>query len=294
MSEEEKMDSSPRNRSTESPKEANGETSNVNEESLTTNVNSQTKNMEVHHHPDIHHKSKKWKEYFLEFLMIFLAVTMGFIAENIRENISDREKEHAFMKSLVEDIKDDTSHLNAQQKTFEQRVILLDSLVDILNSTAVPLNTNNIYYYARLVTKGYAFPVNTRTIDQMKNTGELRVIKNNQVVANIMSYYSEINQIHELEATDNEEQNEYRKIAVQIFSAVVFNQINSTGLNIVTRPVNNPPLRTDDKKQLGDLSGWVHYIKNTRIGIYQYQKDVRLKGEKLIQQIQKEYYLKDE
>ncbi len=31
--------------------------------------------MEVHHHPDLHHKPKKWKEYFLEFLMIFLAVT---------------------------------------------------------------------------------------------------------------------------------------------------------------------------------------------------------------------------
>ena len=39
----------------------------------------ETENMEVHHHPDLHHKPKKWKEYFLEFLMIFLAVTMGFI-----------------------------------------------------------------------------------------------------------------------------------------------------------------------------------------------------------------------
>ena len=43
-------------------------------------------NMEVHHHPDLHHKAKPWKEYFLEFIMIFLAVTMGFFAENIREH----------------------------------------------------------------------------------------------------------------------------------------------------------------------------------------------------------------
>jgi len=40
--------------------------------------------MEVHHHPDLHHKPKKWKEYFLEFLMIFLAVTLGFFAESYR------------------------------------------------------------------------------------------------------------------------------------------------------------------------------------------------------------------
>ncbi|HEY4875714.1 MAG TPA: hypothetical protein VIH86_09100 [Puia sp.] len=41
--------------------------------------------MEVHHHPDVHHQRKRFKEYFLEFLMIFLAVTMGFFAESLRE-----------------------------------------------------------------------------------------------------------------------------------------------------------------------------------------------------------------
>ena len=35
----------------------------------------QHENMEVHHHPDLKHKKKHWTEYFLEFLMIFLAVT---------------------------------------------------------------------------------------------------------------------------------------------------------------------------------------------------------------------------
>src|SRR5450631_95052 len=109
MSEEEKMDSSPRNRSTESPKEANGENSNVNEESLTTNDNPQTKNMEVHHHPDLHHKRKKFKEYFFEFLMIFLAVTLGFFAENFRERISDSHREKEFAKELYAELKDDSA-----------------------------------------------------------------------------------------------------------------------------------------------------------------------------------------
>ena len=27
------------------------------------NPNQETENMEVHHHPDLHHKPKKWKEY---------------------------------------------------------------------------------------------------------------------------------------------------------------------------------------------------------------------------------------
>ena len=61
--------------------------------------------MEVHHHPEMHHKKKKFKEYFLEFLMIFLAVTLGFFAENIREKIVSNERELNYMRSIVEDLK---------------------------------------------------------------------------------------------------------------------------------------------------------------------------------------------
>ena len=46
-----------------------------------------THTMEVHHHPGPHHGKKQWREYFLEFMMIFLAVTLGFLAENLREHI---------------------------------------------------------------------------------------------------------------------------------------------------------------------------------------------------------------
>src|ERR1039457_4572276 len=103
MSEEEKMDSSPKGRSTESPKEVNDENSNVNEESLTTNDNPQIKNMEVHHHP--HVEKKGFREYFLEFLMIFLAVSLGFFAESYRENLVENKKEKQFIETFIEDIK---------------------------------------------------------------------------------------------------------------------------------------------------------------------------------------------
>ncbi len=52
--------------------------------------------MEVHHHPNV--EKKGIKEYFLEFLMIFLAVTLGFFAENIREKITDRAIEKEYME----------------------------------------------------------------------------------------------------------------------------------------------------------------------------------------------------
>jgi hypothetical protein len=59
------------------------------------------------------------------------------------------------------------------------------------------------------------------------------------------------------------------------------------------RPVNNSALRTDDKKLLGDLAGWVHYIKNTRIGLAEFKKRLLEKGEKLIRLINAQYHLKN-
>src|SRR5882762_10395927 len=52
---------------------------------------SEIQNMEVHHHPNI--EKKNFKEYLLEGLMIFLAVTLGFFAESLRENIANHERE---------------------------------------------------------------------------------------------------------------------------------------------------------------------------------------------------------
>src|SRR6195256_1492529 len=75
----------------------------------TINPNQETENMEVHHHPDLHHKPKKWKEYFLEFLMLFLAVTLGFFAESYREHLVEQKKEREYIKSMVEDLKSDSS-----------------------------------------------------------------------------------------------------------------------------------------------------------------------------------------
>jgi hypothetical protein len=36
--------------------------------------------------------AKNWREYLLEFFMLFLAVSLGFLADNVRENISDNAK----------------------------------------------------------------------------------------------------------------------------------------------------------------------------------------------------------
>ena len=82
--------------------------------------------MEVHHHP--HVAKKNFKEYFLEFLMIFLAVTMGFIAENLREHFTERSNAREYAHLLVNDLNSDVKELNRTHYVLERIIKAGDSL----------------------------------------------------------------------------------------------------------------------------------------------------------------------
>src|SRR4029078_8969649 len=74
--------------------------------------NQEAENMEIHKHPHHVTHKKKWPEYLLEFFMLFLAVFLGFLAENYRETIVNKEKEHHYMQNMIADLKADTADVN--------------------------------------------------------------------------------------------------------------------------------------------------------------------------------------
>jgi hypothetical protein len=149
--------------------------------------NSETENMEVHHHPDIHHGKKKWKEYFLEFAMIFLAVTMGFFAEQIRERHVEKERLHNYFGSMVLDINSNAMALDSAIRENSKMVSKYDAIVksfltsgDTLNRTAFAQNMGAIWYRG--------FINRNETFEQMKSSGSLRYIDDFKLLIAIMQY----------------------------------------------------------------------------------------------------------
>src|SRR5580698_5781706 len=145
--------------------------------------------MEVHHHPDIDHKRKKFKEYFLEFLMIFLAVTLGFFAEGLREHIGDREKEKQYIESLKEDLTEDTAAINQQMKINAYNLTRIDSLdalllFDSLNQESI-LRAYKLFAYTA---DEEDVNFNDRTYLQLQSTGSIRLIKFPEIVNSIINY----------------------------------------------------------------------------------------------------------
>jgi hypothetical protein len=126
--------------------------------------------MEVHHHPQLNHKPKPWKEYILEYIMIVLAVTTGFFAESLRENISEHHQEKEYIISLNEDMHENDSVLTSMIFAHQRNVLLLDSLINILGQVnSIKGSEGKLYYFSRLAPRVEVLPLTDRTFQQFKS-----------------------------------------------------------------------------------------------------------------------------
>ena len=154
--------------------------------------------MEVHHHP--HVEKKNFKEYFLEFIMIFLAVTLGFIAENIRGHLSDKRIEREYIISFVEDLKQDTANFNRVIPLAESNLKGVDSLLNSLLDTPYTDSSIRLMYYLKENYADWIMSMNytTRTITQLRNAGGLRLITDKRSSDSINVYNLELDDVEEV------------------------------------------------------------------------------------------------
>jgi len=246
--------------------------------------------MEVHAHS--HTARKKWTHYLWEFLMLFLAVFCGFLAENQREHMIEHQREKKFIRSLFSDLEADISRLGDIVELRNERVHLLDSFSTLLNSPSVLQHTNDLYYYNSFATRGVAFrftPVDG-TMQQLKNAGNLRLVNKSYISDSIISYDVSVRAF--MWGTQDEENimSTYRNIAEGIFNGEVLNSMRDDDNN-VHHIVYNPSIR---------LEGDSKYRLNYRIHMLTvFNKTMRKEARKLLAQAQrlnnllkKEYHLK--
>ena len=150
--------------------------------------------MEVHHHP--HVEKKSFKEYILEGLMIFVAVSMGFIAENIRENMTEHETVKRNMELIVENLKEDTTLLEESIQWNTKKLAATDSILNYRNIGFTDTNQVKKFFplFVTVMTTAW-FTSNNSGFEQMKSSGTIRLIKEKNVLDSLYKYESLSNNI---------------------------------------------------------------------------------------------------
>jgi hypothetical protein len=224
-------------------------------------ITSDTQNMETHAHELHKAPGHGWKHYFFEFLMLFIAVFCGFLAENLREHMVEEERATVFAATLYEELKKDTAGINKTMQNIRINVSKLDSLCLLSKETSRDnVTTGMLYYYASYTTEISFYGSENTTIDQLKSSGNLRLM-GNEISQKINVYGKQLNMLENEYQLTRPEFAKIEELYFKIFDGyITFPRENfpDSVLRI------NLPFVDDNPRLMLEFVGWLKF----EIGIY--------------------------
>lgn len=217
-------------------------------------------------------KPSPWANYLKEFVMLFLAVSLGFWVENLRQEREDRETEQEFMSSLLEDLAEDSLKVAKSMVLNEQQMEGLDSLLVRLKQEHLEDSTLRIIYYLNRRWSGYnpVVQFSERTLKELTSTGTHRLIRSREV-ASAISHYQEQIQLAQRQSNIgvSDFQIRTREVANRIYDArPSYGLTRETAWKLLDPKQKMPPL-LGTKEQFNEYLNW---LMNLHATVFYYKK----------------------
>lgn len=136
--------------------------------------------MEVHHHGHVHHQ-RKWKEYLFQFLMLFIAVFCGFLAEYKLEHFIEKERAKELGITLYEELKSDSSNLDQVIHNRQEKVAHLRYIYNYIKDSTLQKLPRDFYphfVWSFFAVSYIQFEPKDGMLEQLKISGSLRYFRN--------------------------------------------------------------------------------------------------------------------
>jgi hypothetical protein len=244
--------------------------------------------MEVHAHS--HTPRKKWTHYFWEFLMLFLAVFCGFMAEYQLEHKIEKDREKVYMQNMLDDLKADT----AIYSDYATRNVVVKNIVDtitvLFKSPDRKKDISTLAYSARIMTaKWKQIALVKRTYEEMKSSGHLRLIRKKEVAESVSKYYNSLSELDTYNNVGMMWSDNYAKAMAKLFDGQALLQIIKEKKEI---PLTEDVLISEDKLSINELltsAGYFYGALSLNDNVAAIRKTA---AEQLIELIKKEYRIK--
>jgi hypothetical protein len=244
--------------------------------------------MEVHAHT--HTPRKKWTHYFWEFLMLFLAVFCGFLAEYQLEHKIERDKEKVYVQNLLEDLKADTAIYNDYTKNNKILFNSIDTLIVLIKRPERKQLIAKLAFTARMILPKYkALYTTDRTYEEMKSSGALRLIRNKQVAKSVSLYYYSVIDLKKYNDAAFTWGSDFGKEMGKVFDAELLLKIIKEKKE---QPAVSSDLLTEDRTVLNELATTAQYLYGAFLLAEKIGNERNIAAQKLIELIKNEYHLK--
>ncbi|HJS54127.1 MAG TPA: hypothetical protein VJ765_06265 [Chitinophagaceae bacterium] len=229
--------------------------------------------MEVHAHT--HTARKKWTHYFWEFLMLFLAVFCGFLAEYQLEHTIEHQREKKYAVTMLEDLKKDTVDLSLDIRWWGSQLSRIDTILEELDKTDRERKPVTLYRCASYIRRFNGFEYHDRTVEQLKNAGYFRLFRKKNVADRLMEYDARVRRtLFSIEEGGNTLYFNLNLFQNKIFDSRYFPTI-MTSFNLDSLQITNPSVFGMREKEKGDLFEYANHLRYykgnvvLRIGIMQ-------------------------
>ena len=229
--------------------------------------------MEVHQHthtesPPAGRAGKKWTHYLWEFLMLFLAVFCGFLAENIREHRVENSRAKEYAKSLINELYEDTVQLKLIEREGPFAASCIDTLRDIyLTGKTDSAYYSKLYWYADFTIDGLEFIQHDATLRQLLSSGNLRYFHDVDLVNDIEKYNWLTGSLKDIHERDRITNNEAKSLHGKIFDMNIMTKVRAllygTNDSLIFSETDKqqflkskPKLLTEDKVLLNQYIEW--------------------------------------
>ena len=247
--------------------------------------------MEVHHS---HHPAhpKKWREHLLEFFMLFLAVTLGFVAENIREHYVERMRADQYLGQLVADLKEDTAKIDYCIRFKLHKEQQGDSIIQLLHEGNHTKDKSLLYYYSRILVIREPFYGTEGTLNQLEHAGGLRIIENDSLIRKINEYIAAKAKIYQIQNMQDFFALPMAGLSGKIFDPAIYHRMLDTERNkdypfFIRPPEKEVALSVTDPRVLNEYAQSIGMVMTNEVYTRVLMGDLKEKASALIHMIEK-------
>lgn len=285
-------DDTPKNPVTPQPEELSDEIISADDETAAAASNQETENSGVQNHSDSPTHKNRWAAHLFEFFMLFLAVFLGSLAENIREHYVENEKERVYIQNVLDDLKADTAIYNDYAKNNHFLFESIDTLIKLIKSPDRKQHVGKLAYAARMVLPRYkALYITDRTYEQMKSTGDLRLIRDKKVANGISHYYYSVIDLKKYNDAAFQWGSDYGIEMGKIFDAELLLKIVKEQKE---QPATPADLLTEDRVTLNELINSAQYLYGAFTLGENIGNERNIAAQKLIELIKRQYHFDGE
>lgn len=230
-----------------------------------TNPTQAVKDMEVHHHA--HHGGKRnWKSYFWEFIMLFLAVFCGFLAEYQLEHTIEHDREKQYIVSMMADMREDSAKISSSLLYCTKQLSGFDTLIQNIYNRPYNDSTLKVMYSVQLkyTHNRNAVRFTKRTITQLKNSGGLRLIRNEGASDSIILYSEDCEQAEAQAAYfENVRMGKISDYSVKLFDNQFILDSKGRRINDFFNTTSKIALLDNDDKLLREYANAITYARGS-------------------------------